>query len=96
MSQPVIESCQEHQDAIEVKVSGADHQCADCGKLIWIAVCPHCRKWFIDWRVSGEDDVMSSAHYAQDRALLCVGCAGHHGIDEMAFDDEGYIPDDYA
>lgn len=79
-----------------MKISSADHQCEDCGKLIRIAVCPHCLKWFIDWRLDGEDDVMSSARYAQDGTLLCVSCAGDHDKNETDFGDEGYIPDDYT
>ncbi len=95
MSALDIASCQEHENAIEVRVSSTGHECVDCGKLIWIAVCLHCRKWFIDWRVSGEDDVMSSAHYAQDGALLCVGCVGQHDADEMEFEGD-YISNDYS
>ncbi len=96
MSTLDIESCQEHEDAIQVGDPSQPTVCEDCGKLIWTVKCPHCKDAFIDWRMSGEDDVMSSAHYAQDGALLCLFCVGHHDAKEMDFDEEGYIPDDYA
>ncbi len=92
MSRTEISSCQEHDDAIQVDEPPS---CEDCGKLIWTVTCPHCKSDFIDWRVVGQDDVMSAAHYAQDGALLCVDCVGYHDADEMGFDDEGYIPNDY-
>lgn len=96
MSKLDIQSCQEHDDAIEVKPENDPACCEDCEKLIWTVVCPYCNSKFIDWRVTGQDDTMSSAHYAQNGALLCGDCIGSHDANEMGFDDEGYIPDDYA
>jgi len=91
-----IASCQEHEDAIQVGDPSQPIGCEDCSKLIWAVKCPHCNDTFVDWRASGQDDVMSSAHYAQDGALLCGDCIGSHDANEMGFGDEGYIPDDYA
>jgi len=97
MSTLDIASCQEHEDAIQVGDPSQPIGCEDCGKLIWTVKCPHCNSTFVDYRLEGSDDVMSSAYFSEQGAMLCQDCMEKY--QDVASDEDldgGYIPDDYA
>ncbi len=87
-------NCDWHKGDEAINEDESPPSCVGCGRIYWTADCPICKKWFINWNLSGFDSVCAAPYITSSGDVFCDFCGPDYDESEEENDMEEWEDND--